>query len=180
MDPKLVTPMLVAIFVAWAIYRRVRRNIGRQRVQPTRMRFRMIVLGVVGALALAASARNVELVAALAAGIVGGVALAWLGLRHTKFETTPQGGFYTPHTWIGLAVSALLLGRIAYRFMVVYPVAHAASQVGANPFAAYQKSPLTLAIFGVVIGYYVAYYSGVLVKSREAVSTKRPENSLSG
>lgn len=170
MDPKLVTPMLVAIFVAWAIYRRVRRNIGRQRVQPTRMRFRMIVLGVVGALALAASARNVELVAALAAGIVGGVALAWLGLRHTKFETTPQGSFYTPHTWIGLAVSALLLGRIAYRFMVVYPVAHAASQVGANPFAAYQKSPLTLAIFGVVVGYYIAYYGGVLIRSKNATA----------
>jgi len=180
MDPKLVTPMLVAAFVAWAIYRRVRRNIGRQRVQPMRMRSRIVLLGVVGALALATSARNMELFAAMAAGIAGGAALAWLGLRHTKFEITEQGNFYTPHTWIGLAVSALLLGRIAYRFMVVYPVAHAASQAGANPFAAYQKSPLTLAIFGVVVGYYVAYYSGVLVKSREAVSTKRPENSLSG
>lgn len=171
MDPKLVTPMLVAAFVAWAIYRRVRRNIGRQRVQPARMRFRMILLGAIGALMLVASARNVELFAAMAGGIAGGVALAWLGLRHTKFETTEQGSFYTPHTWIGLVVSALLLGRIAYRFMVVYPVAHAASQVGANPFAAYQKSPLTLAIFGVVVGYYIAYYAGVLTRSAKPPAT---------
>jgi hypothetical protein len=165
MDPKLVTPMLVAAFVAWAIYRRVRRNIGRQRVQPMRMRTRIVLLGIVGALALAFSARNLELFAAMAAGIAGGVALAWRGQRHTKFETTEQGSFYTPHTYIGLFVSALLLGRIAYRFMIVYPAAHAASQVGANPFAAYQKSPLTLAIFGVVVGYYIAYYAGVLMRS---------------
>ena len=165
MDPKLITPMLVAAFVAWAIYRRLRRNIGRQRVQPVRMRSRIILLGVVGAMVLSTSARNVELFGAMAAGLAGGVALAWLGLKHTQFETTPQGNFYTPHTWIGLFVSALLLGRIAYRFMIVYPVAHAASQVGANPLAAYQKSPLTLAIFGVVVGYYVAYYAGVLTRS---------------
>lgn len=165
MDPKFVTPMLVAAFVAFAVYRRVRRNIGRQRVLPTRMRFRILVLGVIGALVLAVSARNVELFGAMAAGIVGGVALAWLGLRHTKFETTEQGSFYTPHTYIGLAVSALLIGRIAYRFMVVYPVAHAATQVSANPFMAYQKSPLTLAIFGIVVGYYIAYYAGVLSHS---------------
>src|SRR5437660_387672 len=33
-------------------------------------------------------------------------------------------------------------------------------------FAAYQKSPLTLAILGVVIGYYLLYYAGVLNRSR--------------
>ncbi|MGH8089851.1 MAG: DUF1453 domain-containing protein [Rudaea sp.] len=165
MDPKLVTPLLVAAFVAWAIYRRVRRNIGRQRVQPMRMRSRIVLLGVVGALVLAASTHNLQSVEGMLAGIAGGVALAWLGLRHTKFEVTEQGSFYTPHTYIGLFVSALLLGRIAYRFMIVYPTMQAAHQVNANPFAAYQKSPLTLAIFGIVIGYYIAYYAGVLMRS---------------
>ena len=165
MDPKFVTPTLVAAFVLFAIYRRVRRNIGRQRVQPVRMRSRIILLGVVGGLVLAGATRNLQLFEGMLAGIAGGTALAWLGLRHTQFETTEQGSFYTPHTWIGLAVSALLIGRIAYRFMVVYPMAHAASQAGANPFAAYQRSPLTLAIFGIVIAYYIAYYAGVLMRS---------------
>ena len=180
MDPKLVTPMLVAAFVAWAIYRRVRRNIGRQRVSPTRMRTRMILLGVIGAMVLFTSARNVELFGAMAAGLAGGVALARLGLKHTQFETTPQGNFYTPHTYIGLFVSVLLLGRIAYRFMIVYPAMQAAQQVNANPFGAYQKSPLTLAIFGIVVGYYIAYYGGVLAWSRAAATTKRAETSLPG
>lgn len=179
MDPKMVTPALMAALVAFAIWRRVRRNIGRQRVSPTRMRLRMILLGVVGALILLASARDTALFAAMVAGSAGGAALAWLGLRHTQFETTPQGNYYTPHTYIGLFVSALLLARIAYRFAIVYPAMQAAQQVNANPLAAYQKSPLTLAIFGVVVGYYIAYYAGVLVKSREAAAN-RAQSSLPG
>ena len=50
--------------------------------------------------------------------------------------------------------------------MAVYPAAHAAAQADRNPFATYQKSPLTLAIFGVVVGYYLLYYTGVLNKSK--------------
>lgn len=41
-----------------------------------------------------------------------------------------------PHTYIGLFVSALLLARIAYRFLTVYPSMHAAAQADQNPFAA--------------------------------------------
>lgn len=170
MDPKLVTPILMTAFVAWAIYRRVRRNIGRQKLKPGRMKVRVGIFGLIGLLSLAAYAHNVEMAGALLAGFVGGGALAWLGLRHTRFETTPQGNFYTPHTYIGLFVSMLLLARIAYRFVVVYPAMQAAHQASSDPFAAYQKSPLTLAIFGLVIGYYVAYYAGILTHAGKVPS----------
>lgn len=171
MDPKLITPMLMVAFVAWAMYRRVRRNIGRQPLKPGRMTFRVGLFGVIGVMSLAAYAHNPQMAGALLAGLVGGGALAWLGLRHTKFETTPQGTFYTPHTYIGLFVSVLLLARLAYRFVIVYPAMQVAHQASANPFAAYQKSPLTLAIFGLVIGYYVAYYAGVLVRGAGTKAT---------
>ncbi|MEO8803466.1 MAG: DUF1453 domain-containing protein [Rudaea sp.] len=171
MDPKLLTPVLLTAFIAWAMYRRVRRNIGRQPVTPKRMWFRIGIFSVIGVMVLAASMRNAQLAEAMVAGIAAGVLLAWFGLRHTKFEVTPQGSFYTPHTYIGLFVSALLLGRIAYRFLLVYPAMHAATQASANPFAAYQKSPLTLAIFGILVGYYIAYYAGVLGKSRALSAT---------
>jgi hypothetical protein len=170
MDPKLITPVLIAVFIAWVLYRRVRRNIGRQRISPARMQWRMGIFSVIGALLLFGALRDVNLLGAMVAGVAGGAALAWLGLRHTKFENTPEGNFYTPHTYIGLFVSALLLGRILYRFVVVYPAMNAATQDDANPFAAYQKSPLTLAIFGVLIGYYVAYYAGVLIESRRTLT----------
>lgn len=166
MDPKLVTPILMAGLVAFALYRRVRRNIGRQRVQRSRMQFRIGIFGVIGALVLLGSLHSMELAAALVVGLAGGLVLAWFGLQHTKFETNANGVFYTPHTYIGLAVSVLFLGRLAYRFMVMYPQMNAAAHSNANALAAYQRSPLTLAIFGVLVGYYVAYYIGVLIKSR--------------
>src|SRR5689334_20773065 len=49
-----------------------------------------------------------------------GVYLIEILMQHTKFEATAEGNFYTPHTYIGLAVSALLLGRVAYWFLAVY------------------------------------------------------------
>ncbi|TLY50089.1 MAG: DUF1453 domain-containing protein [Gammaproteobacteria bacterium] len=166
MDQKLIVPILMGALVAFAIYRRVRRNIGRQALRPGRMQFRIVFLSIVAALIAFGATRDMNLLGALLAGVAGGAALGWFGLQHTKFEATAQGKFYTPHTYIGIAVSALLLGRIAYRFLTVYPSMHAAAQADQNPFAAYQKSPLTLAILGVVIGYYIYYYVGVLLRSR--------------
>jgi hypothetical protein len=174
MDQKLIFPIMMGAFILFAIYRRVRRNIGRQPVQPMRMRSRMILLSVIGALITLGATRDMNLLGAMLAGIAGGAALGWFGLQHTKFEKTEQGDFYTPHTWIGLAVSLLLLGRIAYRFIVIYPSLNAAAQADQNPFAAFQRSPLTLAIFGVLIGYYVFYYAGVLRTSKSGSVAQTP------
>lgn len=167
-------PLMTAAFVALAIYRRVRRNIGRQPVQPVRMRTRMILLGAIGALFAFSAMQQIDLIAALLTGVAAGAALAWFGLQHTKFERTDQGAFYTPHTYIGAAVSLLLLARIAYRFIAIYPSMQAAAHADQNPLAAFQRSPLTLAIFGVLIGYYVCYYAGVLRTSKTVPATATP------
>jgi cytochrome b561 len=170
MDQKQITLMLTIALVAFAIYRRVRRTIGRQPFQPKRMQARMAIFGVVGAIALLFSFRNIDVGGAMVAGLVGGAALGVFGVRHTKFETTPKGQFYTPHTYIGLFVTLLLLGRLAYRFLIVMPAMQAAAQADANPYAAFQKSPLTMAIFGIVIGYYIAYYGAVIREMRRTAA----------
>ena len=43
-----------------------------------------------------------------------------------------------------------------------------------DPFAAYQKSPLTLAIFGVLVGYYVSYYAGILQRNKSLPAESEP------
>lgn len=173
MEQKFVFPAIMAVLVALMVLRRVRRNIGRQPVRPALMQFRIVVLALLGALFAFGALRDMSLLGALLAGAAAGIALGWFGLQHTKFERTEQGSFYTPHTWIGVAVSMLLLGRLAYRFLVVYPSMQAAAQADQSPFAAFQKSPLTLAIFGVLIGYYVYYYAGVLRVSRNGAPGTR-------
>jgi hypothetical protein len=166
LDPKLLMPVLFGALIAFGVYRRVRRNIGRQPLSPARLTSRIAMFSIIGGLILLMSFRDMNLLGAMLGGIAAGAALGWFGLRHTQFEATAQGQFYTPHTYVGALVSALFLGRIAYRFIVLYSTSHALAAADQNPFAAYQKSPLTLAIFGILVGYYVFYYAGVLRRGR--------------
>ncbi len=167
MDPKLITSILFAALVAWGVFRRVRRAFGRQRVHTGQIWFRIGMLTVVGALIFATSvARSAQTLGALTAGIACGAALAYIGLRHTQFEVTSEGRFYTPHTYIGLAVTALFVGRLLYRFLYLSYGAHAMADPNQSLALAYQRSPLTLGIFAALVGYYLLFYGGVLVKTR--------------
>jgi hypothetical protein len=174
-DPKSITPVLIAALVVWALYRRMRRSFGRQSVRAGQIWFRIATLTLVGGLVVAMSgARNAQTLEALIAGLLCGAALAYVALRYTRFEVTAEGRFYTPHTYIGLAVTALFLGRLLYRYL--YLSAGASSTAGANQnlAAAYERSPLTLGFFALLIGYYVLFYAGVLRKTRTAVLPSQP------
>jgi cytochrome b561 len=165
-DPKLVTPIVIAALVIFAIYRRLRRSFGRQTVNVARIWFRIGILIFVGVLIAAGAVHNdPATLGALLGGLVCGAGLAYLGVRHTQFEVTPQGRFYTPHTYIGIFVTVVFLGRLLYRLQSLYPNLQAASP-GQGWADAYQRSPLTLAIFGMLISYYVLFYLGVLQKTR--------------
>jgi hypothetical protein len=81
---------------------------------------------------------------------------------------------YVPHTYTGIAVSLLFLGRVVYRLVQVYSTVHTthASAVNAadpaNGFGSsgMVRSPLTVGLFFVLMGYYVCYYGLVLWKSK--------------
>ncbi len=156
MTAQQVVPLIILPFVAWRIYSRVRRNIGRQVFNPRRMTGAIVffssitVLMAVGALAYPPS------LAALGAGLALSIPVALFGLNATRFETTPEGKFYTPHTGIGVALTVLFLGRMGYRMfaLVIAPPA------GGSPPPSIFHSPLTLAIFGLTAGYYITYYVG--------------------
>jgi hypothetical protein len=160
-------PWIFALLIPFAIYRRLRRNFGAQRLQPTRMRVRMGILIILGCVLGALAPRTVEHALAAIAGTALGVALALWGASRTRFLARDGVNHYVPHTYTGIAVSLLLLGRIAYRIVQVYsaggPAAAAGGDAGAGPMV---RSPLTLGTFFVLIGYYVCYYSLVLRKSK--------------
>lgn len=175
MDPNVYIPLGLAVLVVWLIYRRLRRNFGRQPVQERRLYARAVVLMLLSVLMVVSAATDMRLMGALLAGIAAGALLGYFGLRHTKYETTDGARYYTPHTYIGLVVTALLFGRIAYRVAQQYPGMHAAMRADEDPFASFQRSPLTLAIFGVLVGYYVVYNIGVVRRSR-ALAAGTPQS----
>jgi len=166
MSLKLIAPILITAFIAWRVYIRTRRSFGRQQVQPRRMTTRIAVFALFGVLLVLFTRGNVWTLAALLAGSACGAALAVLGLRHTRFESTPEGRFYTPHSYIGLTVTVLFLARIVSDYLTL---AHGAltAPAGPGPVALPPEGPLTLAVSAAFSAYYLAYYAGVLRKSRQ-------------
>jgi hypothetical protein len=148
----------IAALVVWRIYSRIKRMVGRQRLSRVRPWLTVVLFPLLAGLLLLASLDQPEASGALVGGVVLGCALGWYGLRLTKFEASPIGLFYTPNAHLGIALSLLLIGRLAYRAVQVY-AAHGSFQADSATFAG---SPLTLVIFGTLAGYYVAYAAGLL------------------
>jgi hypothetical protein len=161
----LATTAAVTAVVAFGIYRRVRRNIGRQTLTARRQIIRMVLLvAICGALTFAHPLQPLA-VAYIASGILVGAVVGWFALRHTEFEATPVGYFYTPHLYIGIAVTALFVGRLLYRVALVYDRTSAGAG-GGTP--APDNNPLTLGILFLTASYYVVYCTGLLQWLRRA------------
>ena len=162
MSPPPTGLILFAGLFAWSIYRRVRRNIGRQKLRPRRAVTSIIILSAVTVLVAITAAHNTHSLLGLGGGLSPGALLGLAGLRLTKFETTEEGHFYTPNTHIGIALSVLFAGRIAYKMFIAAGNAAAAP----NPAVPLQ-SPLTLFIFGLTVGYYIVYQAGILIHNHD-------------
>jgi hypothetical protein len=164
------------VLIPLMIYRRLRRSFGRQPLRPTLMTVRMVILALLGASLASAAIRSGFLARELAgelAGAVIGAALALWGAKRTRFLTQNTQLYYVPHTYAGIAVSLLVVGRIAYRFVQIYS-AGGLVPAGAGPgdspaapaTASMVQSPLTVAILFVLIGYYLCYYGWLLWKAK--------------
>ncbi len=171
MHANAIVVIVVAALIGVRIYLRLRRSFGRQRVQPRRLKTRIALFACFGLLAVLLASPEARTLALLLAGGACGAALGALGLRHTRFESTPEGRFYTPHTYLGLAVTVAFLVWMVYDYLNAYHQLAAAT--AANPHGAPMppESPLTFAISGAFIAYYTAYYLGVLRRSRQAATT---------
>ncbi len=163
----------MAALVVFVIYRRLRRTFGRQLLSPTRMRIRIVLFALIGCTLLPSGLHSATFLGAEIAGLVVGLTLAGWGAQRTRFLMYGNRLHYVPHTYTGIAVSLLFLGRLVYRFFQLYTGAHALAAAGAaDPGHAFNaasmvRSPLTVGLLFVVIGYYVCYYSLVLWKSKQ-------------
>jgi hypothetical protein len=142
--------------IGWRMYSRVRRLVGRQRSRAWRHWTAAIAFPLLAALLALGAMRDPLALGALAGALAVGVALGLWGLRLTRFERTAEGWFYTPNAHIGIALSLLLAARIGWRLFEMQ--AHGTAAPGAQ----FATSPLTLAVFGTLAGYYAAYAIGVL------------------
>jgi hypothetical protein len=180
--PSLIVVLAFAALIAWRMYARIRRMVGRQRLSTVRPWITIVLLPIVVIALGAAAFAHPQSVAALFVGAALGTGLGLYGLRLTAFERAPAGLFYTPNAHLGIALSLLLVLRIGYRMAQLY--------LGGIPLDRppddFIGSPLTLFIFGTLAGYYVSYAVGLLrwrtrvLAEPFAGSTARPADGLTG
>jgi hypothetical protein len=168
-DTHLITVIGVAALIGWRVFARIRRTIGRQRLSPARPWLTVVLLPLILLLVLFTNLVHPLALAAVGAGAALGIGLGLFGTRLTRFEATPAGLFYTPNAHLGIALSLLLVLRLGYRFVLLElggpGVAPQSMQLG--------SSPLTLAIFATLAGYYVTYAVGLL-RWRARVGSQMP------
>jgi hypothetical protein len=156
-----VIPILFGGLIAWSIYRRLRRNIGRQKLRPTRHIVSIIILSALSLTLFSLSELLPKLLSGIGVGLAVGAGLGVIGLRLTKFETTAEGHFYTPDARIGVALTLVFLGRVIYRF---WALRHLIGEAQTPPPF---KSALTFLTFGLLAGYYIVFYAGLVRHARD-------------
>jgi hypothetical protein len=165
---RFATPLLVSVVILFLLFRRIRRSVGRQPLRRNSLRFRLVLLLVVGGMLLLSPTMTPASRPAAILGLLVGAGLAAFSLRHTKLESTSTGQFYTPHVYIGLAVIALLITRMGYRLIQVYSVGGPVAAMGPNAVPAAVSTPLTFGFLFTTIGYYVCYLGGLLWWARRS------------
>jgi hypothetical protein len=156
----LLVPILLGAFIVWRFYSRIRRMVMRQKLSKLRPWITVCVFPILLIVFALSSLAHPLPLAALVGGVAVGTGLGIYGLRLTRFETTPEGMFYTPNAHLGIALSALLIGRIGYRFILNPPSGAWPPQPTLSP--ANPGSWITLLFFGTLAGYYVTYAIGLI------------------
>jgi len=149
--------MLTAMpLMAWRIYVRSRRLIGRQQLGKVRPWVQLVIFTIFVGLFSYVNIDHPLNLALLYGSALFGIALAWHGLKLTDFEANEEGLFYTPHTWIGVGLSVAFLLTVTYRVSMFMFTDTAPS------LAQFGHTPAMVAVFGTFAGYYMTYAIGLL------------------
>jgi hypothetical protein len=171
--PSTIVFLVLVPLLAWRMYARFKRMVGRQRLSAVRPWITLVAFPLLTVMLGAATLSRPQGLWLLAAGLLAGALLGIFGIAKTHFESTSQGLFYTPNAHLGLALSLLFVARVAFRLVEVISTDPPVMQRGTEDFA---RSPLTLGVFGLLAGYYVAYAIG-LVRWRAQASVSATRSS---
>jgi len=97
---------------------------------------------------------------ALAGLAVGGL-LGLLGLVLTRWESHPEGFFYTPSRWLALLVMLAIAARLVYGW---WHTMHRGVPGEQHWFLSASGTQLSVAVAAGLIGYYLVYAIGVRIR----------------
>lgn len=171
-----VAAFAAVLLIAYRLYRRVRRLIGRQRFAERRLWIRTALVSaliVFVTVSLVLSGNVAVSLESAAAGFAVGVAIGVVALRFLQMGHDEDGLWYIPNLYLGIGLIGLLIARLVYKYIVIVPelkrelaqtAGHGATQV------TMPESPLFHAILFLVLGYYLVHYGGILLRGRRMLA----------
>lgn len=149
------------LLIGFFIYRRTKRTIGFQKLSRGRLKFRLTLFSILGAIIfLLGFVHPIHFIGYII-GLAAGIALGLTAIRHTLFEHRTDGWYYRTHLWIEITVLVLFLSRIVYRLAFISLSSNSANM---NPvdLTQFTKDPLTAGVFFIIVSYYVLFFSYLL------------------
>jgi hypothetical protein len=162
-------PLVLLVLMPLTLFQRYRMGSARRKARPWLSTLGLVLMSLstlgflVGAAVTAIWVPNAF--AGAAAGIAVGTALGVAGLLLTRWEATPATLHYTPNRWLVLLVTLMVTARVFYGLWRSWQAAQAGIY-GTELVLAF-GIPQSLAVGGTVIGYYIAYASGVRGRIRD-------------
>ena len=104
-------------------------------------------------------------------GMAVGAVLGLLGLMLTRWESQPDGLFYTPSRWLALLVMLAIAARLVYSW---WHTMHRGASDEQHWLLSASGTQLSVAVAAGLIGYYLVYAIGVRI--RIARNEKRRRN----
>ncbi|MGH8426775.1 MAG: DUF1453 domain-containing protein [Gammaproteobacteria bacterium] len=173
--------VVVVALLAFVLYRRGRRLIGHQRFDERRILVRTAIIAVIGVVLLVSYGRSADPALeyeSAAGGFVIGAIIAFFALRFTQMGRDERGLWYVPNLYLGIGLIALLVARFAYEYIVVFPQiqhqAEAAAHSGGTVTVSSQ--PMLHGVLFLVLGYYIVYYAGIVLRAKRFHAEAPTEN----
>jgi len=162
---------LIAIFIVYRVYLRVRRSMGWQQMNTGKLMVSTILLTLLGIILITVGASQPVSLLSDAAGIAVGGTLAYFGAAMTQFEQREGRWHYRPSTWIGGIVTVLFLARILYRIYDMFAMASSDGGLSAASSLQTVAGGWAAGLMLVMFSYYVAYNIIIMRKQKHQLSS---------
>ncbi|MBM7567508.1 CcdC protein domain-containing protein [Paenibacillus sacheonensis] len=157
--------LVLVCLVGYRVVKRVRSNFSWSQLQTRRLMFRIGLFSAIGILFMSQSGFSTISVVSDVLGILVGAALGVAGAALTAFERRGTGLYFKANAWIGSVVTALFVGRLAYRGYEMATMSHEGGwSYSFNAGGSEWASGLLLIMFA----YYVVYYTLLLKQGKQA------------
>jgi hypothetical protein len=153
--------IILAPVLVWRVYSRIKGQMARQRSILSRHYTGILVFAAMILVPVSEAMTRPLSLGALVAGCALGIALGVYGLRHTRFEQTEEGYYFTPNEKLGIAAAMVLVARVLYIGLDIY-----INKGSGAPTPGFTDSPLSMWCVGLTGGYFATYSAGLMLWRR--------------